>query len=150
MNSLEFINQEIKFLEDMINMDLALMEDEEDLEDIAKKQQHLSYLQQIKTELEAWEVVKKHLEHFPDDYYNGIPEEIITMTSKIDKKDYPTIKKALEVKEQKPRDLELEVYEELCVGCSDEKLCHEECEHCVQFYERLEEKEEENNENNAS
>jgi hypothetical protein len=42
-----------------------------------------------------------------------------------------------------PRDLELEVYEELCVGCSDEKICHEECEHCVQFYERLEEKENE-------
>ena len=41
------------------------------------------------------------------------------------------------------RDLELEVYEELCVGCSDEKMCHEECEHCVQFYERLEEKENE-------
>lgn len=44
---------------------------------------------------------------------------------------------------QKPRDLEAEVYEELCVGCSDEKICHEECDHCVQFYERLEEKENE-------
>ena len=42
---------------------------------------------------------------------------------------------------EEPRDLEMEVYEEFCVGCSDEKLCHEECEHCVQFYERLEEKE---------
>lgn len=51
---------------------------------------------------------------------------------------------------KKIRDLELEVYEEMCVGCSDEKICHEECDHCVQFYERLEEKEEENNENNAS
>ena len=37
-----------------------------------------------------------------------------------------------------------EVYEELCIGCSDEKICHEECKHCVQFYERLEELEEEN------
>ena len=54
----------------------------------------------------------------------------------------PKMKKYIEEKFcQEPRDLELEVYEELCVGCSDEKICHEECEHCVQFYERLEEKE---------
>lgn len=58
MNSLEFIEKEIKFLKDMINMDFALMEDEEDLEDIAKKQQHLSYLQQIKTELEEYKKLK--------------------------------------------------------------------------------------------
>lgn len=48
----------------------------------------------------------------------------------------------------KNRDLELEVYEEMCVGCCDEKLCHEDCSHCVQFYERLEELEEEENERN--
>lgn len=58
MNSLEFIEKEIKFLKDMINMDFALMEDGEDLEDIAKKQQHLSYLQQIKTELEEHKKLK--------------------------------------------------------------------------------------------
>lgn len=50
---------------------------------------------------------------------------------------------ALDWSDEKPRDLELEVYEELCIGCSDEKICHEECEHCVQFYERLKEKENE-------
>lgn len=44
--------------------------------------------------------------------------------------------------EQNPRDLEQEVYEEMCVGCCDEKLCHEDCTYCVQFYERLEELEE--------
>lgn len=54
------------------------------------------------------------------------------------------LEERLEKLEQNPRDLELEVYEELCVGCSDEKICHEECKHCVQFYERLEEKENEN------
>lgn len=54
------------------------------------------------------------------------------------------LEERLEKLEQNPRDLELEVYEELCVGCSDEKICHEECKHCVQFYERLEELEEEN------
>lgn len=50
---------------------------------------------------------------------------------------------ALDWSDEKPRDLEQEVYEEMCVGCSDEKICHEECEHCVQFYERLKEKENE-------
>ena len=58
----------------------------------------LNILEQIKAKLEAWEVVEKHLDYFPDDYWNGITEEIITMTSKIDKKDYPIIKKALEIK----------------------------------------------------
>lgn len=58
MNSLEFINQEIKFLEDMINMDLALIEDEEDLKEIAKKQERLKHLQQIKTELEEYKKLK--------------------------------------------------------------------------------------------
>lgn len=43
---------------------------------------------------------------------------------------------------KKNRDLELEVYEEMCVGCCDEKLCHDDCTYCVQFYERLEELEE--------
>lgn len=137
MNSLEFINQEIKFLEDMINMDLALIEDEEDLKEIAKKQERLKNLQQIKAELEAWEVVKRYTDTSEDtintEYYfiKGMDSE------------FEILEKALEVKEKEPRDLELEVYEEMCVGCSDEKICHEECEHCVQFHERLEEKESE-------
>lgn len=68
MNSLEFINSEIKFLEDMINMDLALVEDEFDLQEISKKQEKLQTLQQIKTELEAWEVVKKDIILDTDSY----------------------------------------------------------------------------------
>ena len=58
MNSLDFINKEIEFLEDMISMDLSLVEDDFDLQEIYKKQQRLRLLQQIKTELEAWEVCK--------------------------------------------------------------------------------------------
>lgn len=60
-------------------------------------EKELEYLRQVESELEAWEAVKKHLEYFSSDFYNGIPEELITMTSKIDKEDYLVIKKALEV-----------------------------------------------------
>jgi hypothetical protein len=60
----------------------------------------IKYLQQIKCELEAWQAVKKHLEVFEEDYWNGIPVEEITMTSKIYRKDYPIIKKALEVEDE--------------------------------------------------
>lgn len=100
MNSLEFIEKEIKFLEDMISMDMALIEDEYDLEEIAKKQQHLSHLRQIKAELEAWEAIKKHIEYFPEDYWNGIPKEVIALTSPFSREDYPIIKKALEVEDE--------------------------------------------------
>ena len=58
MNSLEWINKSIEFLEDMIFMDLALLEDEEDLKDIAEKQKELNILQQIKAELEEYQKLK--------------------------------------------------------------------------------------------
>lgn len=95
MNSLEFIEKEIANIREFLELDDVLcIQTDKDYKFLYDR---LKILQQIKTELEAWEVVKKHLEYFPDDYWNGIPEEIITMTSKIDKKDYPIIKKALEV-----------------------------------------------------
>lgn len=72
MNSLEFIEKEIEFLKDMINMDLALVEDDFDLQEIRKKQNRLRHLQQIKAELEAWEVVKNH--EFEIDRLNTVAE----------------------------------------------------------------------------
>ena len=104
MNNLEFIEKEIHFIS-VVKKEYEKMLNDERPENqkgylktlIKEYGDKLQTLQQIKTELEAWEVVKKHLEYFPDDYWNGITEEIITMTSQIDKKDYPTIKKALEV-----------------------------------------------------
>lgn len=38
----------------------------------------------------------------------------------------------------KNRDLEQEIYEEMCVGCQGEKSCHENCTYCDAFIERLE------------
>lgn len=109
MNSLEFIEKEInkiKLVLDKKTRELHQLPKEEKWfkkaykKIVEKLKEELNTLEQIKTELEAWEVVKKHLEYFPDDYWNGITEEIITMTSQIDKKDYPTIKKALEVQDE--------------------------------------------------
>lgn len=103
MNSLEFIEKEIKFLEDMINMDLALIEDEEDLKEIAKKQERLKHLQQIKTELEAWEVVKHSIykRKMGEERYiqvmGGVYIEGQCWTSGINP--YEILEKALEVKE---------------------------------------------------
>lgn len=37
-------------------------------------------------------------------------------------------------------DLEQEIYNEMCRGCSKENLCHEECEHCEEYYKALEKK----------
>lgn len=63
MNSLEFIDREIECLQDMISMDLALVEDEFDLQEIGIKQKRLKELQQIKAELEAWYLVKPSIHH---------------------------------------------------------------------------------------
>lgn len=104
MGSLEFINKLIKDTEDSKERFLECLRnfpnDYVFRRCVENRERELQSLQQIKTELKAWEVVKKHLEYFPDDYWNGITEEIITMTSQIDKKDYPTIKKALEVEDE--------------------------------------------------
>lgn len=61
MNSLEFIKKEIEFLKDMIDMDLALVEDEFDLQEIANKQKCLDMYCQIKDILEAWEAMKEEI-----------------------------------------------------------------------------------------
>ena len=119
MNSLEIINKRIKFLEDMIFMDLALIEDEDDLEGIAEKQKELNILQQIKEELEAWYVIQPNIrfeEHsrawiYLDKIYQDEPSysiiekkllnnpRSITVVSKEGNK--ITVKRTLEVEDDK-------------------------------------------------
>lgn len=84
MTNLEFIKKEIKFLEDIVNMDLS-------------KQKMLSNFQQIKTIVEAWEVVKKHL--ILDKEFHRIDLHLYHDT--IYKEDYLKLKKALEVDDDK-------------------------------------------------
>lgn len=41
---------------------------------------------------------------------------------------------------QKYEDTKFKIYQKLCCGCPNEKRCHEECEHCDEYYEELEKK----------
>ena len=38
-------------------------------------------------------------------------------------------------------DLEFLIYQRICKGCPNERMCHEECEQCEKYYEMLEEAE---------
>ena len=60
---------------------------------VKKREQQIQALEQIKTELEAWEVVKKNIGTTSD--VNGYSMNIIFDFDE----DYQTLKKALEVKE---------------------------------------------------
>lgn len=35
--------------------------------------------------------------------------------------------------------LEMRVYQLMCAGCEYERKCHEECEHCDEYYDKLRE-----------
>lgn len=101
MNNLEWLNQQIEETKksyDAFVLDYELFHRIGDKRDADKLKEILKHLQQIKCELEAWEVVKKHLDCF-EVVWNGVLEEI-TMTSKFYRNDYPIIKKALEVEDE--------------------------------------------------
>lgn len=107
MNSLEWINGQIEECKQSIQQsEIRIDEDKKypsfvkcHKERIEELKPILKVLEQIKTELEAWEAIKKHIEYFPEDYWNGIPKEVIALTSPFSREDYPIIKKALEVEE---------------------------------------------------
>lgn len=94
MNSLEFINEEIKQLEERKENAFK-----NEYYSIYKEcSQKITALQQIKTELEAWEVVKRHCDYQDGDRFNCIPEGFYIIEP-IRDIDFLTVKKALEVKE---------------------------------------------------
>lgn len=109
MTSLEYIEKVIENMQSILEHTKTMLKPlKNKINDDLKKhyerekkdvEEQIAHLQQIKTKLEAWEAVEKHLEYFPSDYWNGIPEDVIAMTSNIDRKDYPQVKKALEVKD---------------------------------------------------
>lgn len=108
MTSLEFINQNIFECKNHIeHLENKIIEDKKypsfvkcHKERIEELKPILKVLEQIKTELEAWEAIKKHIEYFPENYWNGIPKELITLTSPFSREDYLIIKKALEVEDE--------------------------------------------------
>ena len=105
--TIEFVNRKIKDKKDQLKrlekLKVTSNKYELQINELLTKniEEDIEHLEKIKCELEAWEVMEKHLEYFPSDFYNGIPEELITMTSLIGKKDYHIIIKALEIKDER-------------------------------------------------
>lgn len=79
MSSLEWIEKQIKYLEKMCSLNPTFITKD------------LEYLYQIKTELEAWEVVKEFITDIGKTYVLEIDDWYC-------KNEYQTIKKALEGK----------------------------------------------------
>lgn len=89
MNNLEFINEEIKRYKAVINITSG--------ERKSYYKKVVNHLQQIKAELEAWEVVQEEIKIKQQDGYYYIKTRY--EKGLINKEQYETIQKALEVKE---------------------------------------------------
>lgn len=105
MTKLELIEKQINTYEQLKERIILSIADE-DIDALFKSQERIDILnerlvilKQIKTIHESWRLLKKYLEFFPSDYLEGLPEEVITMTLNIDKKDYLIINEALHIKE---------------------------------------------------
>lgn len=103
MNSLEFIEKLIKETERSIRhweMQLENYPNEEVLTIcLNKRKEELQNLFQIKTEIEAWDVVKKYTDYQDGDRFNCIPEGFYSIEP-IRGKDFLIVRKALEVKDE--------------------------------------------------
>ena len=105
MTDLEFIEKEIQKAKELLQrlekLKVISNKYELQLNEVLEKdtQEKLFYLQQIKSILEAWEVVKKHCDYQDYDRFNCIPEGFY-LIEPIKGKDYLTIKKALEVENE--------------------------------------------------
>ena len=102
MNSLEFIEKLINDIDTAIRLrkiDLKMYEALDDTEEIESNQyalkqleDYMQHFQQIKTDLESWEVAKNRLEYFEGDSSVGI-EEGVYQTSKYTPKEIKILKK---------------------------------------------------------
>lgn len=96
MTSLEFIEKEIKYVENEKNIYLSAFKEHPSyygcIKTVEQCEKKLQTLHQIKTELEAWEVVKPHIEDIK-------AQQSIIIHNVFENKHYQIIKKALEVKD---------------------------------------------------
>jgi translation initiation factor 2 beta subunit (eIF-2beta)/eIF-5 len=119
MTSLEFIEKEIERYEIIIIGVKTMLKDarpEKEIKfltnDLNEYEEKIKYLQQIKNEIEAWEVVKEilglNVEKITSVYENDIERYIlvyknrgscIKMYTSIEQQEYETLKKTLEVNE---------------------------------------------------
>lgn len=99
MNSLNFINKEIKAIQrsySAFDLDYMLFGRESDKKEYERLLKKLKHLQQVKVELEAWEVVKNKI------YYDSSKEYIdlsLIYLGCPNDKNYQKLKKALKVEE---------------------------------------------------
>ena len=107
MNSLEYIEKQILFVKQNIQYHKDLLtttEDGESIEIIKSTikllEPDLQALQRIKTELEAWEVAKKVLNHFDIKLIEGILIGLCD-SSEINKDEVQNFKKTLEVENER-------------------------------------------------
>ena len=106
MTDLEFIEKEIGYWTDEVNEYKKMIVEDEivlnycqlaiDKQRLKHAETRLHHLQQIKTNLEAWEVVKKHCDYQDGDRFNCIPEGFYIIEP-IRGKDFLIVRKALEV-----------------------------------------------------
>jgi hypothetical protein len=106
MTSLEFIEKQIDVTKKQLakyplskeQSDPNYKHKEADIQYVHNKYytEQLQTLQQIKSELEAWEVVKKHCDYQDGDTFTCIPRGFY-LIEPLKGKDYQIIKKALEV-----------------------------------------------------
>ena len=87
MNSLKLINQEIAITKSKYKKHINFGQTNFAIAD----EKRLKHLQQIKDELEAWEIAKNRLEYFAEDSSVGI-EEGIYQTSKYTPKEIKILK----------------------------------------------------------
>ena len=91
MNSLEFINKEIEELKDKLKYFTSEPHTHFVSNYITYCEEKLEMFQQIKTELEVWEVIKTFLTNIGNEY-------VLSIDSYYNKQEYERLKKALEVK----------------------------------------------------
>ena len=104
MNSLEYINDRIEMLKIAKESALKIIKEFDGLvpmdaykKSVKQHEEDIQVLQQIKTELEAWEVVQEEIKIKQQDGYYYIKTRY--EKGLINKEQYETIQKALEVKE---------------------------------------------------
>lgn len=104
MTKLEFIDREISSTEIDIWYSNSILKETPQKEELKREmlevkinvlKQKMFMLQQIKTDLEAWEVVKKNLKVYPDETIRLETKEWMTIYTNY-KDQYQTLKKALE------------------------------------------------------
>lgn len=100
MNSIKFIEKEIDYC--WSKYEFHKNEPTSDFNNAAMKlySEKIEYLNQVKTIIEAWEVVKQYCDYHDGDPFVGIPEGFY-LIKPIKGNDFLIVRKALEIKKER-------------------------------------------------